>query len=179
VVLANVGVPMIALEWPFMFATLIPVIVVEALVLRKHLGLGTGTSFKLSSYANIVSTVIGVPLSWLAMLIVSLVTTGGGALGLSSPLRVVATAVLQAAWLPPYEAHLLWLIPVAAMVLLIPAFLASVLVERLVLARLQSGIARVEISRACWRANEVSYLLLLPCAAGYFTWWLSHGQPAT
>jgi hypothetical protein len=171
---------MIAFEMPAMVAMLVPVIFVEALVLHRHLRLGTVRSVKLSASANIASTLIGIPLSWLAMLVIELVTAPVMAFVPGSPVRMVAAAVLASAWLPPVEeAHLLWLVPVAAMVLLVPAFVVSYLLERRILARACPEIPRADLSRACWRANEVSYALLSICVASYFLWAMKHGQPAT
>jgi hypothetical protein len=180
VVLADAGLPMITFEFPAMVTMLVPVIVVEALVLRRQLSLGTARSVTLSATANIASTLIGIPLSWCAMLVIELVTAPIIALGAGSPVQMFARAVLQAAWLPPSdEAQLLWLAPVAAMVLLVPAFFVSVVLERRMLTKSCPEISPTDLSRACWRANEVSYALLCICLAGYFLWALKHGHPSS
>ena len=56
----------------------------------------------------------GVPLAWLVMLVLGLITTGGSALGLNSPVKKLVAVTLQAAWLIPYEENLFWMIPCAA-----------------------------------------------------------------
>ena len=47
---------------------------------------------------------------------------GGSAMGMDSPVKLLAAVTVQAAWLIPYESHLHWMIPAAATTLLIPSF---------------------------------------------------------
>ena len=63
-ILANAGVPMIFVQWPLMGYALVPIIVVELLVFRRVLHLGYKPALLGSALANILSTVVGVPISW-------------------------------------------------------------------------------------------------------------------
>jgi hypothetical protein len=49
-----------------------------------------------------------------------------------SPIQMLASVTLEAAWLPPLYHQLFWMFPAAATALLIPCFLMSVLIEGLV-----------------------------------------------
>jgi ABC-type sulfate transport system permease component len=68
--LADAGVPMICVQWPFMFCALLPVIAIEALIVRHRLHLSNRRSFVAAAKANFFSTLAGVPLAWILMLIV-------------------------------------------------------------------------------------------------------------
>src|SRR5438309_5133249 len=72
--LADVGVPMIFVQWPLMICALLPVIAIEALVVRKRLSLSYGRAFGGAAKANVVSTLAGVPLAWGLMLILEFAT---------------------------------------------------------------------------------------------------------
>ena len=73
-VLADIGVPMIFVQWPLMICALLPVIAIEALVVRKRLSLSYGRAFGGATKANVVSTLAGVPLAWGLMLILEFAT---------------------------------------------------------------------------------------------------------
>ena len=49
--------------------------------------------------------------------------------GMDTTLRRVAAVTLQAPWLIPYEEHRRWMVPAAAMVLLLPCLIVSIFVE--------------------------------------------------
>jgi hypothetical protein len=72
--LADIGVPMIFVQWPLMLFALVPVIAIEALVVCKGLTLPYGRAFAGSAKANVVSTLVGVPVAWGLMLILELAT---------------------------------------------------------------------------------------------------------
>ena len=93
------------------------------------------------------------------MLGIELISTGGEAQNLDTPLAVFKATILQAAWLSPYEG-LDWRIPVAALVLLIPSFLVTVIVERLVLVKYWKTVDRARITKTVWLVNCASYAVL-------------------
>lgn len=159
--IANIGVPMIALEWPAALLLLLPVILVEAAWMQKRLGLAFGQAFSGALWANLASTLLGIPLSWVAMLAVALLTTGGTAHGMETVGQRVIAVGLQAAWLVPYEEALYWMVPAAMTVLLLPAFLVSVLIERFVYIRKWRQLDRALVAAATWQANALSYVILL------------------
>ena len=139
---------------------LVPVVLIESAIVRKPMAVRFPKVLLDVGLANVCTTLIGVPLAWGAMLGLSLLTTGGHALGMSTPARMLAAVTLQAAWLVPYEDHLFWMIPAAATALLIPCFVASVIIERWVLAwRWRDQECRA-VFNAVLRANVWSYVFL-------------------
>ena len=66
--LADAGIPMIALTLPLMLILLIPVVVIEAFLCKRWLRLTNWDAMKSNAVANLVSTIVGVPLAWAIML---------------------------------------------------------------------------------------------------------------
>jgi hypothetical protein len=163
-ILANIGIPMIFPQFVLMVLAFGPVVLLESALLRRPLSLSRLSALKGAAVANLWTTLLGVPLAWLVMLIIGIVSTGGYALGLDSPAKALVAVTLQAAWLIPYEEHLFWMIPAAATVLLIPCFVISVFIERWVLQRRWKATDSTLVRSAVLRANIWSYMLLL--AAG-------------
>jgi hypothetical protein len=58
--LADAGVPMIFVQWPLMTCALLPVIAIEALVVRKRLSLSYGRAFGGAAKASAASTLAAV-----------------------------------------------------------------------------------------------------------------------
>jgi hypothetical protein len=136
-VVADAGIPMIFFAFPAMVLLLIPIIVIEALLCRKWLGLSTWTAMKANAASNVASTVAGVPMAWACMFAIQL---GAGvvfdkipaAQNWHSPLANVILVLFGSAWLAPPE-HNLWAVPAAVLPLLIPFFFASYGIEYLIL----------------------------------------------
>jgi hypothetical protein len=159
---ANAGVPMLYLVWPGSWVLFVPIVVVEAIVARRLLGLAVRRSLALSAVANAASTLVGIPATWGALLLVELVATSGGKeYGLGTVPRKIFAFTVQAPWLGPYENDLDWLIPSAAIFLCIPFFFVSVLIERFVAWKMAPTCPPATVSRWGWRANLLSYGLIL------------------
>lgn len=157
---ADIGVPMIFITLPSMLVALLPVIQVEAFVLGRKLGVAHRTVIKAVSIANIVSTIIGIPVTWFLLVLVEMFTGGGGAYGIETTKQRFLAVTWQAPWLIPYEHDLDWMIPAATLFLLIPFFFASWLIEeRIVRAFLKESDPR-SVKRGMFAANGASYLLL-------------------
>jgi len=122
---ANAGVPMIIVALPGMLLAFVPVVFVEALVLFRRLWIPWLDSVKCSLVLNGVSTLVGIPLTWLALLALQLVSGGGGAYGPASGWHRLLEVTLQAPWLIPCEQDLPWMIPSGTLVLLLPFFAVS------------------------------------------------------
>ena len=161
VMLANMGVPMLYVQMPWMTIALVPIIVVEALIARRRLGLATSKSFLGTAIANAVSTFVGIPLAWFAQFGLNLLISGGTGHGLGNPSAIFMSVVVQASWLVPYESELYWMVPTAFLVLLIPAYFVSVLAENLVLRKMWSQMDSRRVSATVWLANTASYAALI------------------
>jgi hypothetical protein len=176
VILADVGVPMIFVQWPLMICALIPVIVIEALVIRKQLVLSYGRAFAGAAKANLVSTIVGVPLAWAIMLAVEFATLYPAILAAEkwhwrldeSPVFYIFY-VLGMAWTGP-AGHSAWPIALAAALLLIPTFFVSIRIERRLYRRFYTEQDTISVDHACWSANLYSYALLFLPACGWIAW---------
>jgi hypothetical protein len=117
---ADAGVPMLFLVMPVFGLSLVPIVLIEAVYLRQRIGISFRSANVTSLAANATSTIVGIPITWLVLVALQLITGGGGAYGLNSWSRKVAAVTWQAPWLIPYEHDLYWMIPVAGTVLLVP-----------------------------------------------------------
>jgi len=164
-ILANAGVPMLFVQMPLLLIALPVVIAVEAALCRRWLGVSWKLAWKSAGIANALSTVVGFPILWVALVFIQMVVGGGRVPKLTEPWFSVYTVTVQAAWLLPFEHRLYWMIPTACMVLLIPAFFVTVFIEKKVYRGvLGETIGRMEVTRATWRMHLITYGLLL--AAG-------------
>lgn len=171
---ADAGVPMLALIWPAAWILFLP-IVAEAWMARRIVGLTVKRSLLASAGANAVSTLVGIPLVWGLLVVIELtVSKGGQALGLDTFWHRAYAVTVQAAWLIPYESELHWMVPLAAIVLLVPFFFASVFIEQMVFRRFcrpSPDLAR----RWSWMANAASYALILTGLVAMLIVALVHG----
>ncbi len=158
--LANAGVPMLALHLPTMAVLLVPIIAIEYFYGRYKLTISRSRVLRGVTGANLASTLVGIPLTWLMMLVLNIATTGTEAKGLNTLPGRFASVVLQSSWLVPYETDLDWMIPAATLVLLVPYYFASVAIERLVLRTMWKHDGAQQLSSIVWQANGLTYGLL-------------------
>jgi hypothetical protein len=168
---ADVGLPMIIVEWPFVILALGPVILVEAAVYRKRLGIPYGKALYPAGIANLVSTFIGYPLAWILRLIgqlvvVLLLSLAMQVLGVPETAlggKVVDSLLMVgtgSAWMGPGAEDALWMLPAALLVGLVPAYFVSVYSEAWVLRRMMKGEDKTAIRALSYRANLASYAFL-------------------
>ncbi len=183
--LVDAGVPMIFLTFPAMLALLTPIVLIEAWLCRKWLGLTVWAALKSNAAANVVSTLIGVPVAWGVTLLFQFFALGTilripaisrAADKWNSPLADVVLTILAPAWLGPSEKNLYWMVPLAAIVLLVPTFFLSVWIEAFVVDHMlrkpegdPSNLTSSRIRTAVRNANLVSYGLL---TLGAISWLL-------
>ncbi len=74
---ANAGLPMIYLVWPGMGLMLLPVVVLETFILRRALGTSLKRTLLIVMTANLISTALGIPLTWGVLVLLQLLTLGG------------------------------------------------------------------------------------------------------
>lgn len=167
---ANAGIPMLFVIYPGFLLTLIPVVFIEAFYIAK---LWRDSSFKkifisvLS--ANLISTIIGVPLVWAAAVAIQMLFGGGAAHGIDTISGRLYAAVVQAPWLIPYEKAYAWLMPSAFTVLMIYFFLASWLTEYLtVYLFFKKVYDKKIIIKTLFKANLISYIFLYVCGLIYW-----------
>lgn len=171
---ANAGLPMLFMVYPGFLTALIPVVLIEFFCLKG--------SFKDCSLkklfcgvlgGNLISTLLGVPLTWLAAVAVQMALGGGRAYGLNGLGHKLYAAVVQASWLIPYEEAFFWLVPSAFTVLMLYFFLSSWLIEYGFMYLLfHKSYDKALICKNVFKANVVSYIFLYIFVLIY---WLAAG----
>jgi hypothetical protein len=161
---SDAGLPMLILVFPAAILLFLPIVVVETWFARHQLpSVSTNRRFAGVFAANAGSTIIGRPLTWIIMVLLQLfmIPEGSGSdFKLTPPFDAIANVIMGAAWLPPDEDNLHWMIPTAVMGLLIPAFFVSVFTEGLVLRDCWRETVSKERRSFVWVANFASYALL-------------------
>jgi hypothetical protein len=164
--LADVGVPMIFVELPVMAIALIPIVLVEACIYVRTVGVSWPLAWRGSMWANLLSTFVGIPIAWFVQLLAQGFLGGGSAWGMDSPLLRLAAITVQSAWLIPYEKELHWMVPAAAMFFLIPCLIVSIVVE----LRLLRWYWRKPVLRTYWHdigPRTLTYEVVLANLASY------------
>ncbi len=158
---ANVGLPMLIVVWPVMWVILVPIILLEAAVGTKLLHIGFPEAVQISALANIVSTLIGIPITWLILLVIEMrVGKGGGVYDISTVWGKIASVTIQSPWILPFP-RLDIVVPAAALFLCIPFYLMSVMTECLSAQLITQGrLSSKELANWAWQANGVSYGLI-------------------
>jgi hypothetical protein len=166
---ANIGVPMIFVTMPAMLIGLLPTIGIEAYIIKNNLNLIPKKAIITSTVANAISTTIGVPLTWGALVLLQMITGGGGAHGLQTFFKKFLAVTWQAPWLIPYESDLGWMVPTAMLVLLVPFFFVSWRVEYLIVWKMNKLLDPRSVSSVCLKANIITYgLFALYPISSYF-----------
>src|SRR5688500_17311158 len=98
-VVANAGMPMLALHMPALVLALVPIVAIEALILARGFAVPWIRTLWPTGAANLASTFVGVPVAWGALLVLEMVTAGAVDYGFATPLARFKSIVLQAPWL--------------------------------------------------------------------------------
>lgn len=154
---ADTGLPMLVVVWPWAWMAFIPVCIVEALIAKRLLRLPLVQCAKLSLVANAWSTLVGIPLTWLLLLVVEI--AGGIGLSRFQPkpgLVLTLFAPVAAPWLGPSIRS--WHVYAAAAFLCIPFMLVSIQVERWSVAK---HVPREDARRWALVANLATYVPMI------------------
>jgi len=154
--LANIALPVIFPQPLLMLAMLLPIVGVEALTLRRKFAVPYGGVFE----ANLISTIIGIPISFLSIsLYNSVINDATGGWG---TIDLISRASLT-------DLDALWVLAALMVGVIAHCFVLSVLVEGHLLHE-RLGIVP---NRSFWygliRAHCYSYLVLL---AANFLWFI-------
>ena len=133
---ANVGVPLFTSFMLYSWLLLIPIIGIEAYVLKKQLAVSIGRASIAAGVANFLSTIVG-----------TVVVLGTEALLL--PLVVPGMGLFMGAQLD-----------VAVLFALIPCFFLSVWIESRLASSFLEGFSRKQIWEVFFLANKFSYAML-------------------
>lgn len=176
VLLADAGLPMIAVTLPLMVCALIPVILIEVWVAKPKLKTSFGSSARAIAVANVVSTIVGVPIAWIVMLGVEVLEDK---LADRFPTHAhhaisrMADVMFGSAWIGPPENSHDWIVPVAAMILLVPTFFASWHIEALIVERMIEPTWPV-VRKTMFKANLASYALLFVGGCAWLVFDIAH-----
>lgn len=172
---ADAGVPMLFVTFPAMLVALVPIIVVEVLVLGRMITSRLLPAVKPVAIANIASTVVGIPIAWIVLVILDFITGGGSAYGLATPARKLLAVTWQAPWLIPYgDEALSWMIPSASLALLVPFFFTSYVIEAWIVSSMMTNHPAKQVRRAVFFANMYSYALLAMFNVAWLVWSVIH-----
>jgi len=160
-VYANAGVPMLVLLWPVFVVSLIPVVFLESYVVQRMLAIRFRKAIGPIAVANLVSTLVGIPMTWGVALAIQIASGSDGFVDLSTTASKASAFVRQFAWLPPYDKDLAWMIPAASVLLLLLFFATSCLIEIALVSGVLRKVAGKPARFAVLVANVVSYLLLI------------------
>ena len=132
----NPGVPVRFLAVPVALYLLIPVVAFETWLARKRIAqLSPSRALGGVALANTISIFGGWPLTWVIFAALHDLANRGGAeaSGLLTPLKAIVSGGWQTASTIVYRPELYWMVPKAAMILMIPAFFVTILIEGLAL----------------------------------------------
>ncbi|MCZ4279584.1 hypothetical protein O4H49_02265 [Kiloniella laminariae] len=158
---ANAGIPMLILAIPAFAISLLPIILIEALYLSKSMALPIFRSAKTVSISNLISTIVGIPLTWFVLVLLQLLTGGSSAYRIDTTLGKILSVTWQAPWLIPHGKDLDWMIPAAGMVLMVPFFFVSWWSEYFVSKKLLPERSSNELKVKVRNANLITYSLLV------------------
>ncbi|HEV2396506.1 MAG TPA: hypothetical protein VGS27_06175 [Candidatus Sulfotelmatobacter sp.] len=189
--LADAGVPMIFITWPGMVLLLVPIIGAEWAFIVRRTSLQKSRALWATVAANAASTIIGIPITWGVLFLCEIGFFSAldqipklANRSWNSPLEQIVGTVLSAPWIAPVEGSGSWAVPLAALVLLIPFYFVSVLVEQKIMEHMvpvttsteaQSGeVSQRVLRRAVRGANLMSYGFLFAFATAWLLWGVSH-----
>jgi len=159
---ADAGIPMMPVRYPVVLLYLIPVIVIEAIYLQRHLNTNIRRTFVAVVGMNIVTTGIGYPLTFGLYIALDQVLHFPHGLG---------PAFYHIGWVPMWMATQLfpewsglqqsvWIMLGMFLVLLFPGYMLSGLVKSWMLSGYDLLNLRGSVKTAVWMATRLSYLFL-------------------
>jgi len=157
---ANAGVPMIILIMPALALSIFPIIIIETIYIYIKLSLSKKLAGKTVTISNVVSTIVGIPLTWILLVGIQILTGGGSSYGMDTTLGKIIAVTWQAPWLIPHESQLHWMVPVSGLVLMIPFFFVSWWTEYFITIKILIDTDTKEIKKYVRNANLITYGLL-------------------
>ncbi|HHY86879.1 MAG TPA: hypothetical protein GYA07_15285 [Verrucomicrobia bacterium] len=159
-VLANAAIPTLFPQMTVMGIALVPVVLIESAIVWKPMAIRFRKALVDVGLANFVTTIVGIPLFWVLTFALGLVATSGGTTDRDSPIRMLGSIALGLTWIPDY-------LPLSgvpalttALLLFVPCFLISLLVEWWVLIHCWTDKRHRAVFLAVLRANVWSCLFL-------------------
>lgn len=170
--LFDMGLPMIMPTMYFMVLALVPIILIEAFYVSRVLAIRFKSALGSAAFGNIVSTIVGIPLTWFLLFIIQVISGGTSTFNVGTFARRVLEVTVQAPWILPFSREEFWVFHLAALFLLVPFFFATCLIEYVVMrnklaievvdAGISADIPTAErmVFKAVRNANLISYALI-------------------
>lgn len=168
ILLFDMGLPMILPSIVLMAVGLIPIVVIEAYVMGAPLRMSLKQLLAPVTIANLVSTFIGIPLTWFLLMLLEFISVVVfGATTGRNPWTDLFSLTLGAPWVAPGHHNEEWIILGAMLFLLVPYCVASWAIEYFVIKTIfaRKGEAYItgslkNLKFAVGKANVISYCLL-------------------
>jgi hypothetical protein len=168
-VLANVMIPTIAEHVVIMLVLLIPVTMIEAVVIMRRHFLKYPESLKLSFLANLISTIVGLPIGYVFALL-GIIPAGlftmllpkniGSAIGI-----ILGNAIFRGGTIPNKLDEVGFYL--GTLIVMVPYFLVTLLIERKVIAKHKPELDTPVLTKTVLIMNSITYgLLALPVVIG-------------
>lgn len=168
---ANMGIPTIFLTLPAMLIALVPVVAIEAWIIIKRLGVSAGEASLTSTVANLTSTLLGLPVTWFVLLILSCFARPLIRPDLKRLQGRFLTAALEAPLFPPYQqGYKNWMVLAGCLILMVPYFAASYLVENQVAMFILNDANATGVSLSILEGNIITYGMLVAMLAFATLW---------
>jgi hypothetical protein len=164
--LFDMGLPMILPSIVLMGVALVPIVLIEAYVVGSRLRLTTKKALASVTIGNLVSTFIGIPVTWFLLTVLEFVSLNVLiATTDRNPWTDLFSVTLGAPWVTPGHPDENRIIVGAMLFLLIPYGFASWVVEYLVIKMMfakkpDAGPSLNELKLAVGKANLISYCFL-------------------
>lgn len=158
---ANAGMPMLFAMAPLIIIGIIPIVLIECLYIKNSMKRRFGESLKVSVVANFMSTMIGIPITWLLLVILEVFTGGGGS---QLPDSYFLKITVHAAWQLPDVHEQPWVLAGASIFLLIIFYFVSWWTEYLVIRHyfyLETREQRRAGTVTAGIANAITYFLMI------------------
>jgi len=160
---ADAGIPMLAVVWPCSWILLLPVIAIESWVAVRFLNVSWKEAIRLAGLSNLVSTVLGIPVTWGLCVLLEMMVGIPGATALAryhvGDGSALYGLMITAPWLYPESPY--WMVLTAALILCVPFYFMSVWTEGLLVRRIAKAEQKPEAMRWAWRSNGASYALIV------------------
>jgi hypothetical protein len=161
ILLFDMGLPMILPSAVLMTIGLVPIVIIESIIVAHRLQINFRDAITSQAVANLVSTLIGIPLTWFLLTIIEFMA--GNVLGnvsIGAFWSGMTSMTVGAAWIVPGQKNEEWIILGAMLFLLIPYGLASWMIEYFIVRSWTGHLPAEKLRSAVGLANLASYCLL-------------------
>ena len=158
---ADGGVPMLYWNMLAIVAAIVPIVLIQSYSAKKMLGVSISKAIGPISASNFMSLLVVFPALWICWLSAQQLVGGDVSHSLTTWWKKLYAVTVQAPWLTHSGRDLLWMVPAAAIVMLIPAFFLSVWSERIVLQWFWKNEEKSRLTKFSFMAHVPSYAMLV------------------